>query len=420
MSENLPGSHAAVNHPPTENFAAEPRQADPMHGKPSEVFQTFLKIGLTAFGGPIAHLGYFEREIIERRKWLTQNAYGDLVALCQFLPGPASSQVAFALGYLRAGIGGAFASIAGFTAPSAVLMIAIAYGFEAISPQSGFLHGLKLAAVAVVAQAVWTMAVKLCPDRERVTLALVAACVVLGSSIAWLQVVVLAAGALFGWIFLRENAGSGEIMPAQRGLHGGWFAWANIALYLLLLAGLPLLSALFQEHWLQFADAFYRSGALVFGGGHVVLPLLQSQTVSRGWLDQNTFMAGYGAAQAMPGPLFTFSAYLGTVIGHNWFAGVWCLVWIFLPSFLLLLGVLPFWGSLRQNAGTQAALRGANAAVVGILLAALYNPVWTAAVDSSVALIFALAAFGLLQFWKWPPWLLVLLSGIAGFVFLRQ
>jgi chromate transporter len=391
-----------------------------MHGKPSEVFQTFLKIGLTAFGGPIAHLGYFEREIIERRKWLTQNVYGDLVALCQFLPGPASSQVAFALGYSRAGIGGAFAAIAGFTAPSAVLMIAIAYGFQAISTQSGFLHGLKLAAVAVVAQAVWTMAVKLCPDRERLTLALVVACIVLGSSIAWLQVVVLAAGALFGWIFLRENAGLGEIMPEQSGLRGGWFAWANIALYFLLLAVLPLLSALFQEHWLQLADAFYRSGALVFGGGHVVLPLLQSQTVSRGWLDQNTFMAGYGAAQAVPGPLFTFSAYLGTVIGHNWFAGVWCLVWIFLPSFLLLLGVLPFWSSLRQNAGAQAALRGANAAVVGILLAALYNPVWTVAVDSSVALIIALAAFGLLQFWKWSPWLLVLLSGGAGLVFLRQ
>jgi chromate transporter len=420
MSENLPGSHAAINHPPTENVAAEPRHADPMHGKPSEVFQTFLKIGLTAFGGPIAHLGYFEREIIERRNWLPQNAYGDLVALCQFLPGPASSQVAFALGYLRAGIGGAFAAIAGFSLPSAVLMIAIAYGFQAINAQSGFLHGLKLAAVAVVAQAVWTMAVKLCPDRERVTLALVAACVVLGSSSAWLQVVVLAAGALFGWIFLRGNAGSGGIMPAQRGLHGNWFAWANIALYFLLLAVLPLLSALFQEHWLQLADAFYRSGALVFGGGHVVLPLLQSQTVSRGWLDQNTFMAGYGAAQAMPGPLFTFAAYLGTVIGHNGFAGVWCLVWIILPSFLLLLGVLPFWSSLRQNAGAQAALRGANAAVVGILLAALYNPVWTVAVDSSVALIIALAAFALLQFWKWPPWLLVLLSGVAGFVFLRQ
>ena len=368
----------------------------------------------------MAHLGYFEREIIERRKWLSQNAYGDLVALCQFLPGPASSQVAFALGYLRAGIGGAFAATIGFTVPSAVLMIAIAYGFRAISTQSGFLHGLKLAAVAVVAQAVWTMAVKLCPDRERVTLAIVASCVVLGSSVAWLQQCVIAAGALFGWISLRENAGSGESLPVGRLLHGGWFAWSNITLYFLLLGGLPLLSAVYQDHWLQLADAFYHSGALVFGGGHVVLPLLQSQTVSRGWLDQNTFMAGYGAAQAMPGPLFTFSAYLGTVIGHGWLAGLWCLIWIFLPSFLLLLGTLPLWSSLRRNTAAQAALRGANAVVVGILLAALYNPVWTVAVDSSVALIIAMAAFGLLQFWKWSPWLLVLLSGTAGFVFLRQ
>jgi chromate transporter len=398
----------------------EPRQANPVHGKRLEVFQIFLQIGVTAFGGPVAHLSYFEREIIERRKWLSQNAYGDLVALCQFLPGPASSQVAFALGYLRAGIGGAFAATAGFTLPSAILMIAIAYGFQAINTQSGFLHGLKLAAVAVVAQAVWTMGVKLCPDRQRVTLAIVAACVVLGSSIAWLQVVVLAAGALFGWVFLQEKAGPGETVPAERDLHRGWFAWANIALYFVLLAGLPLLCALFHERWLQLADAFYRSGALVFGGGHVVLPLLQSQTVSRGWLNQSSFLAGYGATQAMPGPLFTFSAYLGTVIGHTWFAGLWCLVWIFLPSFLLLLGALPYWSSLRQNAGAQAALRGANATVVGILLAALYNPVWTVAVDSSVALLIVLAAFGLLQFWKWSPWLLVLLSGIAGFVFLPQ
>jgi chromate transporter len=401
-------------------FSKTPWQANSVHGKLLEVFQVFLKLGLTAFGGPIAHLGYFEREIIERRKWLTRCAYGDLVALCQFLPGPASSQVAFALGYLRAGIGGAFAATAGFTVPSAVLMIAIAYGFHAISARSGFLHGLKLAAVAVVAQAVWTMAVKLCPDRERLTLAIVVACVVLGSSIPWLQVVVIAVGALFGWIFLREKVGPTETKPAEEGLRSGWFAWSNIALYFLFLAGLPLLSAVFREHWLQLADAFYRSGALVFGGGHVVLPLLQSETVSRGWLDQNTFMAGYGAAQAMPGPLFTFSAYLGTVIEHSWLGGLWCLVWIFLPSFLLILGALPFWSNLRQNSSAQAALRGANSAVVGILLAALYNPVWTVAVDSSVALIIALAAFALLQFCRLPPWLLVLLSGVAGFLFLRQ
>lgn len=420
MSETFQGSQASTNHPPDKRSPAKPGQLDCAHGNPLEVFGTFLKLGLTAFGGPIAHLGYFQREIIERQKWLSQNAYGDLVALCQFLPGPASSQVAFGLGYLRAGICGAFAASAAFTAPSAILMIAIAYGFQAIGAQSGFLHGLKLAAVAVVAQAVWTMAIKLCPDRERLTLAIVAACVALSSPVPWLQVVVIGVGALFGWIFLQQKAASGKGRSVGRALHGGWFAWSNIVLYFIFLAGLPLLAALSGQRWLQLADVFYRSGALVFGGGHVVLPLLQSGTVPRGWLDQNAFMAGYGAAQAMPGPLFTFSAYLGTVIGNSWLAGLWCLFWIFLPSFLLLLGALPVWSDLRQNAGAQAALRGANAAVVGILLAALYNPVWTVAVDSSVALAIALAAFCLLQFWKWPPWLLVLLSGVAGFLFLQR
>ena len=420
MSETFWGSQASTNHPQDEMSSAKSRQADSVHGNALEVFQTFLKLGLTAFGGPIAHLGYFQREIIERRKWLSQKAYGDLVALCQFLPGPASSQVAFGLGYLRAGIHGAFAATAGFTAPSAIFMIAVAYGFQAIGAQSGFLHGLKLAAVAVVAQAVWTMALKLCPDRERLTLAIVAACVVLSSPVSWLPVVIIGVGALFGWIFLREEAASGERAPVERRLRYGWFAWSNIALYFIFLAGLPLLGALFRQHWLELADAFYRSGVLVFGGGHVVLPLLQSETVARAWLDPNAFMAGYGAAQAMPGPLFTFSAYLGTLIGNSWLAGLWCLFWIFLPSFLLMLGALPVWSDLRRNASVQAALRGANAAVVGILLAALYNPVWTVAVDSSVAFAIALAAFGLLQFWKWPPWLLVLLSGMAGFLFLGR
>jgi chromate transporter len=420
MSETSQGSQASTNHPQDEISPAKSRQTASVHGNPLEVFQTFLKLGLTAFGGPIAHLGYFQREIIERRKWLSQNAYGDLVALCQFLPGPASSQVAFGLGYLRAGIRGAFAASAGFTAPSAILMIAIAYGFQAIGTQSGFLHGLKLAAVAVVAQAVWTMAIKLCPDRERLTLAILAACIVLSSPVSWLQVIIIGVGALFGWIFLREEVASGERAPIERRLRYGWFAWSNIALYFIFLAGLPLLAALFRQHWLQLADAFYRSGALVFGGGHVVLPLLQSSTVAQGWLDQNAFMAGYGAAQALPGPLFTFSAYLGTLIGNTWLAGLWCLFWIFLPSFLLMLGALPVWSDLRRNANVQAALRGANAAVVGILLAALYNPVWTVAVDSSVAFAIALAAFCLLQFWKWPSWLLVLLSGMAGFLFLGR
>ena len=247
-----------------------------MRGSPLEVFWVFLRLGLTAFGGPIAHLGFFQREIIDRRKWITErevvrNAYGDLVALCQFLPGPASSQVAISLGYLRAGIRGAFAASIGFISPSAILMIAIGYGFQTINAQSGFLHGLKLAAVAVVAQAVWSMAGKFCPDRVRLTLAIVAACVVLGFSIAWVQIVVIAAGALFGRIFLQEKTGSEKTVFAEKGLHGGWFARTNIALFLILLMLLPVLSAWLPNHWLRLADAFYRSGALVFGGGRDVL-----------------------------------------------------------------------------------------------------------------------------------------------------
>jgi len=402
----------------SENGSVKILPSDSARGSPLEVFLVFLKLGLTAFGGPIAHLGFFQREIIDRRKWITESAYGDLVALCQFLPGPASSQVAISLGYLRAGVRGAFAASVGFILPSAILMIAIGYGFQTINAQSGFLHGLKLAAVAVVAQAVWSMAGKFCPDRVRLTLAVVAACVVLGFSIAWVQVVVIAAGALFGRIFFRENAGSYKTMLAKKDLHGGWFARSNIALFLTLLIFLPVLSAWLPLHWLRLADAFYRSGALVFGGGHVVLPLLQSETVARGWLSETAFMAGYGAAQAMPGPLFSFAAYLGTVIGNSGFAGLWCLLWIFLPSFLLIFGALPYWNNLRLNSGAQAALRGANAVVVGILLAALYNPVWTVAVDSPKSLAIALAAFGLLQFWRWPPWLLVVICGAAGFVFL--
>ena len=388
-------------------------------GSPLEVFLVFLRLGLTSFGGPVAHLGYFQREIIDRRKWVTQNTYGDLIALCQFLPGPASSQVAFSLGYLRAGVRGAFAASLGFTSPSAILMIAIAYGFQFLGAQSGLLHGLKLAAVAVVAQAVWTMATKLCPDRQRLTLAIIAACILVGRPIAWVQVLVIAFGALFGFLFLREEKSSRETKEAET-LHGGWFAWSSLALFFILLVALPLIALASNQHWISWADAFYRSGALVFGGGHVVLPLLQSETVARGWLDQNAFMAGYGAAQAMPGPLFTFSAYLGAVIGHGWLPGIWCLIWIFFPSILLILGTLPFWNAVRQNRAANAALRGANATVVGILLAALYNPVWTTAVDSSTALSVALAAFCLLQIWKVPPWLIVFMSGAAGLFLLRQ
>ena len=393
------------------------RQAPSGTGNPLEVFVIFLRLGITSFGGPIAHLGFFQREFVQRRAWIADGAFGDLVALCQLLPGPASSQVAMALGYLRTGISGAFAAWAGFAAPSAVLMVAAGYGFQAIPADSGFLHGLKIAAAAVVAQALWTMGRRFCPDRTRVLLAAIAAGLITGLPLGWLQIPIIVVGAVFGRIFLQ----GGPEPPKESnsdGISGGtWAARSSLALFFALLLILPVASIQARNHWIELADAFYRTGALVFGGGHVVLPLLESATVAKGWLTQNAFMAGYGAAQAVPGPLFSFAAYLGTVIGPAWVAGIWCLVWIYVPSFLLILGTLPFWNALRRSAGVQAALRGANAAVVGILLAAFYNPVLIVAINSATALIIALAAFGLLQFQKCPPWLLVLLCGLAGLIF---
>ena len=384
-----------------------------------EVFLIFLKLGVTSFGGPIAHLGFFQREFVQRRAWISDSAFGDLVAFCQFLPGPASSQVAIALGYLRAGIRGALAAWTGFAMPSAILMIAAGYGFQAISAESGFLHGLKIAAAAVVAQALWSMGRKFCSDVTRLVLGAIAAGLTLTLPPGWLQIPVLATGALFGWIFLRTDQAPAE-GPDSDGVSGGtWIARSALALFFVLLLVMPALSRLSRNHWLELADAFYRSGALVFGGGHVVLPLLESATVEKGWLTQNAFMAGYGAAQAIPGPLFSFAAYLGTVIGPTWAAGIWCLLWIYLPSFLLILGALPYWDLLRRNTGVQAALRGANAVVVGILLAAFYNPVLSVAVNSPAALIITLVAFAMLQFGKCPPWLLVILCGLAGAVILR-
>jgi chromate transporter len=384
-----------------------------------ETFAVFLKLGLTSFGGPIAHLGYFREECVQRRKWLTDAAYADLVALCQFLPGPASSQVGFALGYIRAGVWGAFVAWAAFTLPSALIMIVCAYGLPFIQTDSAWLHGLKIAAVAVVAQAVWSMAVKLCPDRTRVTMAVIAACLVLGFNTAWAQVVVIGAGMAAGWLCFhrRSYENSGQNSEELNHVHRGAFAVANLGIFFGLLIGLPLLAASFKSEWIALADSFYRAGSLVFGGGHVVLPLLEAETAGRGLLTRNEFLAGYGAAQALPGPLFTFAAYLGAVImpgGPGWLAGLWCLIAVLLPSFLLVLGALPYWHQLRQSTSAQAALTGANAAVVGILLAAFYHPVWTAAIDSSRAMILALTAFCALQFWRVPPWLLVILCAAGG------
>jgi chromate transporter len=397
---------------------AEIRQPPPGTGNAMEVFLVFLKLGITSFGGPIAHLGFFQREFVQRRAWIGDSAFGDLVAFCQFLPGPASSQVAISLGYMRAGIQGALAAWTGFTMPSAVLMIIAGYGFQAIRAESGFLHGLKIAAAAVVAQALWSMGRKFCPDLTRLALAAIAAGLLLSLPVGWVQIPVLAAGALSGWMFLRGDQEPTERSDSDGISSGTWIARSSLALFFVFLLVIPALSSLSRNHWIELADAFYRSGALVFGGGHVVLPLLESATVGQGWLTRNVFMAGYGAAQAVPGPLFSFAAYLGTVIGPTWVAGIWCLLWIYLPSFLLILGALPFWSLLRRNAGVQAALRGANAAVVGILLAAFYNPVLIVAINSPTAVIITFAAFALLQFRKCPPWLLVILCGLAGIVFL--
>lgn len=393
--------------------------------KPSawRCFLVFLRLGLTSFGGPVAHLGFFREEFVAKRKWLTESAYADLVALCQFLPGPASSQVGFALGYQRAGLAGAFASWFAFTLPSALVMIGAAYGIAMVDVGAAWLQGLKIAAVAVVAHAVWGMATKLCPDRQRATVAILAAAVVLAVGTAWVQVLVIALGLAVGLWFFRAMGGEGTVATKTQAtrVHGGWLPKVSLGTVLVGFAALPVIAYLTGNLWWQMFDGFYRSGLLVFGGGHVVLPLLEAETVGSGWLDQDSFLAGYGLAQALPGPLFTLAAYLGTIIapgGPAWVGGVVALVAILLPSMFLVIGTLPYWDRLRELPAARAALVGANAAVVGILLAALYNPVFLAGVVSIPAMILALLAFGALQFWKIPAWALVVLCAVAGAVFL--
>jgi chromate transporter len=383
----------------------------------SEIFLAFLRLGLTSFGGPIAHLGYFREEFVARRKWVGERAYADLVALCQFLPGPASSQVGIGIGLAKGGLPGAVAAWIGFTAPSALALILFGLGVAAYGEflNAGVLHGLKVVAVAVVAQAVWGMARGLCPDAPRATVAVLAAIAALAWPTALGQVGVIAAGALAGLAFLRAAPDEHHValgIDVSRRL-----AIGALVLFFVLLAGLPALAAAFPSHTLALVDAFYRTGSLVFGGGHVVLPLIQSEVVPTGWVTNDAFLAGYGAAQAVPGPLFTFAAYLGTVMGpapNGWLGGTICLVAIFAPSFLLVVGALPFWDDLRRYARMQSALRGINAAVVGLLLAALYDPVWTSAIRGHADFGLAIAAFAALMFWKVPPWLVVLASALGG------
>jgi chromate transporter len=378
------------------------------------IFAVFLRLGLTSFGGPIAHLGYYRTEFVERRRWLSEAAYADLVALCQLLPGPASSQVGFAVGLSRGGLLGGVAAWLGFTLPSAVAMVLFAQGAAALTGplSAGMLHGLQVAAVAVVAQAVWSMAVSLCPDRPRATIAVVATLIVTAAPTAIGQIAAILAGAAAGAWLCREvpaAARSARLsIPVPRSL-----AVAALAVFALLLIGLPIAAAVSPGPALAMATAFYRAGALVFGGGHVVLPLLHASVVEPGWVSEDAFLSGYGAAQAVPGPLFTFAAYLGAIM-TGWVGAALCLVAIFLPGLLLVVGVLPFWASLGRGALMRASLRGVNAAVVGVLLGALYDPVWTKGIGGPADFALALVAFALLVIWKTPPWLVVLVSAAGG------
>jgi chromate transporter len=386
-------------------------------GSPVEVLLIFLKLGLSCFGGPIAHIGYFRDEFVTRRGWLDEQAYADLVALCQFLPGPASSQVGFSVGLMRAGYLGGAAAWTGFTLPSAILLVLFAYGAGNLHGAigAGLLHGLKLVAVAIVAQAVWGMARALCPDRERASIAAIAAVIILlsGSSIAQIGAIVF--GALAG-LWLGDDGQpvkSGHVaVPVSRTV-----GVTALTTFFVLLAGLPFLRNLGAGSGAALFDAFYRSGALVFGGGHVVLPLLREAFVTPGWVSDDAFLAGYGAAQAVPGPLFTFAAYLGAVANpspHGVPGAVLGLIGIFLPGILVLLGTLPFWDALRKKTSAQAMMRGVNAAVVGLLGAALYNPVWTSSVQTPVDFAAALTGFVLLTAWRTPPLVVVIVSAIGG------
>lgn len=388
-------------------------------GSFAEVLLAFLKLGLTSFGGPVAHLGYFRTEFVARRQWLDDRSYSDLVALCQFLPGPTSSQVGMALGLGRCGWSGALAAWAGFTLPSAVALILFAMGLAQWTAlaQSGAMQGLKVVSVAIVAQAVWAMAKSLCPDRLRVGVALAAALLVLAVPSTLAQISAIVMGGVWGRWMLRLS----PLPAAQQRDHGvsQRTGAALLGCFAALLLLLPLIAALSHSSALAVFSDFYQAGALVFGGGHVVLPLLQANVVPGGWLSNEAFLAGYGAAQAVPGPLFTFAAYLGAAMPSpfgGWLGGLVLLLAIFLPAFLLVIGALPYWQAWRQRSAVQRSLAGVNAAVVGVLGAALYDPVWTGAIHSSADFALALAAFALLVHARLSPVLVVLLAALAGWL----
>jgi chromate transporter len=397
----------------------------PRAHSPLEVLRVFLKLGLTSFGGPVAHIGYFREEFVVRRGWLDDATFSDLVALCQFLPGPASSQVGFSIGLIRAGYLGALAAWTGFTLPSAIALLLFAYGVTGLGGRVGLglLHGLKLVAVAIVAQAIWGMARTLCPDRQRASIAGIATLIVLLSTSSASQITAIVFGAIAGLWLCRapspaSTASAGAIViPVSRNA-----GIASLVIFALLLIGLPLLGGLRSSPGVALFDAFYRSGALVFGGGHVVLPLLRSAFVAPGWVSDDAFLAGYGAAQAIPGPLFTFAAYLGAVAKpspHGMTGAALGLIGIFLPGILILIGTLPFWQTFRARGEAQAAMRGVNASVVGILCGAFYDPVWTSSVKTTGDFGVALIGFVLLVMWRAPPLLVVVIGAVAGVALAR-
>jgi chromate transporter len=386
-------------------------------GSALEVLGVYTRLGLTCFGGPIAHIGYFRDEFVARRRWLDERSYAELVALCQFLPGPASSQVGFSIGLMRAGYLGGLAAWTGFTLPSAIALVLFAYGASALGGPTGagLLHGLKLVAVAIVAQAVWGMARTLAPDRERASIAVGSALIILLSTSSLAQIAAILLGGVCGLWLCRgaPPTTAGHVaVPVSRGA-----GLAALAAFFLLLAGLPVLRALVPSESIALLEAFYRSGALVFGGGHVVLPLLREAFVTPGWVSDDVFLAGYGAAQAVPGPLFTFAAYLGAVVKvspHGVAGAALGLITIFVPGILILIGTLPFWDRFRKRSEAQAMMRGINAAVLGLLGAALYNPVWTSSVRSPPDFGIALVGFVLLTVWRAPPLAVVIVSALGG------
>ena len=380
----------------------------------TEILWVSTKLGLTSFGGPIAHLGYFHNEYIRKRKWLDERSYADLVALCQFLPGPASSQVGIGIGVMRAGILGGIMAFIGFTLPSVIALILFGLILKGLHVENmGWIHGLKIVAVVVVAQAILGMAQKLTPDLKRKSIALFSLVGTLIGQSTYTQVCVILASALIGYLFFKQSEREEDLVisvPVSRR-----FAIICLTLFFGLLIILPILRELTSYKWIALFDSFYRSGSLVFGGGHVVLPLLEREFVPTGWLSKENFLAGYGLAQAVPGPLFTFAAYIGAVI-NGWKGGLLATFAIFLPAFLLILGTLPFWDTLRRIPKINGALIGVNAAVVGILISAFYTPIWTSSILSPIDFAFGSILFSLLVYWKLPPWVIVLLGALGGFL----